>query len=94
MHKVALLSRLMLHVNLFQSRHNTEDFDLFTLDDVDSAFDKIIQLKYSQVVHLKGMIIWSNLNSYSCFNESFLDRLILLFECIQKSDIPCIPFMF
>ena len=37
-----------------QSRHNTEDFNLFTLDDVDSAFDKIQQLKYSQIVNLKG----------------------------------------
>ena len=37
-----------------QSRHNTEDFNLFTLDDVDAAFDKIIQLKYSQTISLKG----------------------------------------
>ena len=39
---------------LFQSRNNTEDFEVFTLDDVDAAFDKIIQLKYSQSVSLKG----------------------------------------
>ena len=39
-----------------QSRHNIEDFDVFTLDDVDSAFDKILQLKYSQTVSLKGML--------------------------------------
>jgi Cft2 family RNA processing exonuclease len=38
----------------FQSRHNYEDFELFSLDDVDAAFDKIIQLKYSQHVSLKG----------------------------------------
>jgi len=38
----------------YQSRHNTEDFDIFTLDDVDSAFDKIVQLKYNQSVALKG----------------------------------------
>lgn len=37
-----------------QSRNNSEDFTLFTLDDVDSAFDKIQQLKYSQIVNLKG----------------------------------------
>lgn len=41
----------------YQSRHNTEEFDLFTLDDVDAAFDKIIQLKYSQTTNLVGM--WS-----------------------------------
>lgn len=44
----------MFMYDLYQSRHNTEDFEIFTLDDVDSAFDKIIQLKYSQTVHLKG----------------------------------------
>ncbi len=30
------------------------DFDLFSLDDVDAAFDRIIQLKYNQSVSLKG----------------------------------------
>ena len=40
----------------FQSRNNTEDFEMFTLDDVDAAFDKIIQLKYSQSVSLKGKL--------------------------------------
>ena len=38
----------------YQSRHNTEDFSVFSLDDVDSAFDKIVQLKYNQSVALKG----------------------------------------
>ncbi|XP_013384817.1 cleavage and polyadenylation specificity factor subunit 2 [Lingula anatina] len=44
----------MFMYDLYQSHHNTEDFNLFTLDDVDAAFDKIIQLKYSQSVSLKG----------------------------------------
>ncbi|XP_022083164.1 cleavage and polyadenylation specificity factor subunit 2-like [Acanthaster planci] len=44
----------MFMYDLYQSRHNSEEFDLFTLDDVDSAFDKIIQLKYSQSTNLKG----------------------------------------
>ncbi|KAJ1105298.1 hypothetical protein NDU88_002706 [Pleurodeles waltl] len=44
----------MFMYDLYQSRHNTEDFSLFTLDDVDSAFDKIQQLKFSQIVNLKG----------------------------------------
>ncbi|XP_054256059.1 cleavage and polyadenylation specificity factor subunit 2 isoform X2 [Indicator indicator] len=44
----------MFMYDLFQSRHNTEDFTLFTLDDVDAAFDKIQQLKFSQIVNLKG----------------------------------------
>ncbi|XP_022244623.1 cleavage and polyadenylation specificity factor subunit 2-like isoform X2 [Limulus polyphemus] len=37
-----------------KSRHNSENFELFTLDDVDAAFDKIIQLKYNQSISLKG----------------------------------------
>ncbi|KAL5009373.1 hypothetical protein ScPMuIL_014954 [Solemya velum] len=44
----------MFMYDLYQSRHNSEEFDIFTLDDVDAAFDKIIQLKYSQTVSLKG----------------------------------------
>ncbi|XP_072031108.1 cleavage and polyadenylation specificity factor subunit 2-like [Amphiura filiformis] len=44
----------MFMYDLYQSRHNSEDFSLFTLDDVDTAFDKITQLKYSQSVSLKG----------------------------------------
>lgn len=42
----------------YQSRHNSEDFKIFTLDDVDAAFDKIMQLKYSQTVGLKGGYSW------------------------------------
>jgi len=34
-----------------------EDFKLFNLDDVDAAFDKIIQVKYNQIVPLKGMYL-------------------------------------
>ncbi|KAG8232889.1 hypothetical protein J437_LFUL004759 [Ladona fulva] len=44
----------MFMYDLFQSRHNMEEFDLFTLDDVDAAFDKIVQLKYNQSVAMKG----------------------------------------
>lgn len=44
----------MFMYDLYQSRHNTEEFDIFTLDDIDAAFDKITQLKYSQTVSLKG----------------------------------------
>lgn len=36
------------------SHHNMYDFDLFSLDDVDNAFDKITQLKYNQSVSMKG----------------------------------------
>jgi cleavage and polyadenylation specificity factor subunit 2 len=44
----------MFMYDLYQSHYNMEDFDLFTLDDVDATFEKIIQLKYNQSVPLKG----------------------------------------
>ncbi|POI28337.1 hypothetical protein CIB84_007914 [Bambusicola thoracicus] len=47
----------MFMYDLYQSRHNTEDFTLFTLDDVDAAFDKIQQLKFSQIVNLKANVL-------------------------------------
>lgn len=40
--------------DLYMSHYNMSDFDLFTLDDVDTAFDRIIQTKYNQSVALKG----------------------------------------
>lgn len=72
------MQKLLLYLRLFsgsclfgQSRHNTEDFTLFTLDDVDAAFDKIQQLKFSQIVNLKGKKIFSKvviLLYSTCFN--------------------------
>lgn len=44
----------MFMYDLYMSHYNMYDFELFSLDDVDSAFDKIIQLKYNQSVALKG----------------------------------------
>lgn len=40
----------------FQSKHDYEDFDLFTLDHIDEAFDKITQVKYNQTISLKGTV--------------------------------------
>ncbi|CAG0890838.1 unnamed protein product [Cyprideis torosa] len=40
--------------DLFQSRLSKEEFDLFSLDDVDNAFDRVTQLKYNQTVTMKG----------------------------------------
>ncbi|KAJ3693032.1 hypothetical protein LUZ60_012127 [Juncus effusus] len=45
----------------YLSRRQVSDFDLFTLDDVDSAFQNIVRLKYSQNCHLsekgEGIVI-------------------------------------
>lgn len=40
--------------DLYMSHYQMYDFDLFSLDDVDAAFDKITQLKYNQSVTMKG----------------------------------------
>lgn len=40
--------------DLYVSHYNMYDFELFSLDDIDSGFDKIIQLKNNQSVPLKG----------------------------------------
>lgn len=45
--------------DLYMSHYNMYDFELFSLDDVDSAFDRIIQLKYNQSVAMKGSLISS-----------------------------------
>lgn len=44
----------MFMYDLYQSHYNATDFNIFTLDDVDAAFDKIVQLKYNQSVAMKG----------------------------------------
>jgi cleavage and polyadenylation specificity factor subunit 2 len=44
----------MFMYDTFMSHYNQYDFDLFSLDDVDAAFDRITQLKYNQSVSLKG----------------------------------------
>jgi cleavage and polyadenylation specificity factor subunit 2 len=44
----------MFMYDSFMSHYNQYDFDLFSLDDVDAAFDRITQLKYNQSVSLKG----------------------------------------
>ncbi|XP_066932517.1 cleavage and polyadenylation specificity factor subunit 2-like [Clytia hemisphaerica] len=44
----------MFVYDFYQSHHNYKNFEHYTLDDVDAAFDKIEQLKYSQHVSLKG----------------------------------------
>lgn len=44
----------MFMYDLYQAHRNVSDFDLFSLDDVDAAFDRIVQLKYNQSVDMKG----------------------------------------
>ena len=45
----------MFLYDLFQARHNVEEFDLFSLDEVDKTFEMMTQVKYNQSIQLKGM---------------------------------------
>lgn len=44
----------MFMYDLYQSQYNMKEFCIFSLDDVDTTFEKIIQLKYNQSIPLKG----------------------------------------
>ncbi|KAI8334392.1 beta-lactamase-like protein [Chlamydoabsidia padenii] len=44
----------MCMYDIYQSKTNELDFDIFTLEDVDNAFDKITSLRYSQPCALPG----------------------------------------
>lgn len=44
----------MFMYDLYQSQYNMKEFCIFSLDDVDATFEKIIQLKYNQSIPLKG----------------------------------------
>ena len=44
----------MFLYDLYQDRHSIEDFDKYTLDEVDRTFEMMTQLKYNQTVNLKG----------------------------------------
>jgi Cft2 family RNA processing exonuclease len=67
----------MFMYDLHQSRSNSEDFTLFTLDHVDAAFDLFVQLKYDQSIPLEGLLkylnkikkIISDLFSFFCNKE-------------------------
>ncbi|KAL1923357.1 uncharacterized protein VTP21DRAFT_8337 [Calcarisporiella thermophila] len=49
----ANMGRMCMY-DMFQSKTNEEEFTLFSLEDVDNAFDRIQLLRYSQPVELQG----------------------------------------
>jgi len=48
-----------------QSHLATEDFTKFTLDEIDDAFEKIVQLRYSQPFSLTGKKLFNVLKKYN-----------------------------
>ena len=44
----------MAMYDLVQSRLSGEDFDLFNLDDVDAAFERVVELKHNQTENMRG----------------------------------------
>jgi len=52
--KINSKNRIKTQFICLKSRSSSEEFDLFSLDDIDASFEKIQQLKYSQTISLKG----------------------------------------
>ena len=44
----------MFLYDLYQARHSMEEFDKYTLDEIDRTFEMMTQLKFNQTVNLKG----------------------------------------
>lgn len=83
----------MAFLHKFQSHQNYEDFEVFSLDDVDAAFDKIIQLKYSQNVSLKGKICVA----FMVFNQKTTTVSIFLtkrWELVSSFSVHFTPYSF
>ena len=49
----------MFMYDQYLSRQQSSNFDVFTLDDVDAAFQRLRQLKYQQQVKLTGHLLRS-----------------------------------
>ena len=47
----------MFMYDQFLSRQQSSDFDTFTLDDVDTAFQRMSQLRFQQEVRLTGALL-------------------------------------
>ncbi len=71
----------MFMYDLYQSRRSGEEFDLFTLDDVDAAFEQVVQVKYSQTIQLKGV-------PYCYYCRRVLICLSLNFVPVNKTFCP------
>ena len=73
----------MAMYDLVQSKLAGEDFDLFNLDDVDAAFDRVIQLKHNQTGNeyygrIPSPLLPKTLRrTISNFNENFIFSNIL-----------------
>lgn len=59
----------MCMYDTFSSLFNMDDFKLFSLDDVDAAFDQFQQLKFAQKVTIAGKI-----RHYKYFSFSFFEQ--------------------
>ncbi|KAF7729866.1 cleavage and polyadenylation specificity factor subunit 2 [Apophysomyces ossiformis] len=55
----------MCMYDLYQSKTNEMEFETFTLEDVDNAFDKIISLRYSQPYALPGKCQGITITAYA-----------------------------
>ena len=76
----------------FLSRWQTSEFNTFSLDDVDAAFQRIRQVKYQQQVKLAGISHWHTTELFQRGNISFL--LVLSHKGVCNENLlPPIPFI-
>ncbi|CAG8545924.1 6099_t:CDS:10, partial [Ambispora leptoticha] len=61
---VVHMGRMCMY-DCYQSKANEEEFDTFALDNVDAAFEKVTQLKYSQPTALTGKCQGITITAYS-----------------------------
>lgn len=54
------LHKFLTELIFIKNLQQVSDFDLFTLDDIDSAFQNVTRLTYAQNHHLSGMPIMHN----------------------------------
>lgn len=53
----------MFMYDWYQSHHSCDEFDLFSLDDVDAAFERITQVKFHQSVNMRGKGLGMNISA-------------------------------
>jgi Cft2 family RNA processing exonuclease len=60
------MGRLELR-DIYLSRRDVEDFKLFTIDDIEAAFNRIITLKHSQPVQLEGTCVYISVTATATY---------------------------
>lgn len=89
-----LFSTHFTYPTVIDSLQQVSEFDLFTLDDIDSAFQNITRLTYSQNYHMSGKFSLRLSLHQSLFSKSFwcLGTLWVVSFIISVNSIPLCCF--